>query len=383
MDPRSQSQSNTAEGAITGAGILDPEMEELMAADEAAWAKDAAKESGKTASGRDAAGRFTGEPEAPDAPAESDEVEGEAEIAKGQGTTDAAENDADLSTGKPDTKKQQTDTNNEGKAAPVKADEKAKAGDDTKTKAAANSAWAKEGQRKANTWAEINKTKTELATEREQFRLEREQFEAQQKNATETARDSQGYTATDYDRAARQFATATASFTQKAIEAEARGDFAAADEFNAKAAQNSDLARKAGERVAALRGGPSSTWKRLQEDLPEALEFNGPVNTELRALLRGNPKLLGDPVGPYRAAVLVGRKLLRAAEAERDTLKAEAVKVPGLSKQVAELSARLKELTEATSLTGSDAIMSRGGNARNFADLSLEEMEAQLAGSAD
>jgi hypothetical protein len=384
-------QQTAAESDVDGAG-LDPDIEAQMAADEAAWGE----------SNRDARGRFTSTNEAGDtgessqdgdvARADGDDAErGTRNAERGIGEQGkAATNDNDGSEAKAKAAgkngEAKSTATQDGETPPAKAgaNEAAK-GDATKggePPRANSSAWARENERKAKTWEGINQTKAELAAEREQLKLEREQFTAQQQQTATPRRDEAGFSAVDYERHAKRFASSAQMFTAQAMEAEGRGDFATADRLNEKAAREQQLAEAAQQQAKALgsANGPGAVWERLKADLPEALQFNGPINKELRATLRGNQALLADPLGPYRAAVLVGRKVLQETEGKLTAAQAEAAKVPGLQQKITELSARVQELQQATSLPGGGGTISRGqgSEGKAFADLSLEEMEQQL-----
>ena len=244
------------------------------------------------------------------------------------------------------------------------------------------SAFARENERKAKTWEAINQQKAELAREREQIELERQQVQAIQAQGQQARRDEHGFTANDYATRGQQWAARAQAFTQQALEAEARGDFAEGDRLNAAAANEADLAQKAQARAATLKGGGvQDVWKSLATDLPESMQYDSEVNKQLRATLKGNAELLAHPMGPYRAAVLVGRELLTRQGAVLAKAQAEAGKVKGLETQVSDLTRQLAELRQKTSLSGGRANLIRGeGGERKFEDLSLEEMERELAG---
>lgn len=338
-----------------------------MAADEKEWAQEA--QAGKSkAGGRDATGRFTSaEPAEDEEPSEDAPRAGEdaAEVDKGSAEVKQS--------GEEKPAQQQPNPKDEQKPA--------KAAENQATAERSQTRWAKENERKANTWETINQTKAQLEQEREQFRIEREQFEAQQKAQPRTERDATGHTAQEYTAFATGKKSEAARLTQQAYEAEQKGDFDAADRLHEKAGRVAEMAQKAEERATALQGatGPSAVWARLATDLPEALKFQSDINTALRQTIRSNPQLMADPMGPYRAAVLVGRKVLETTQAKLKTSEAEAAKVPALQKQIAELTKQVAELTEQTSLQGDGAPLSREGtDSRSFGDLSIAEMEAQL-----
>jgi hypothetical protein len=357
-----------------GAAILqgaDSEIEAAIAADEAQWkAQGRSDTQGEAGNGppRDDSGRFL--------PNRSASQDGEANDADRDGAEIGADGSDAVAGPTTNSDQQATQTGSQGKGAETPPDPgKAEGKPDNRSK------FAKNAERLSRTWEGVNKEKAAIQAEREQFKLEREQFEAQTQAASVAARDTHGFTAADYERNSKLWQTAAANLTAQAIQAEAAGRLAEADELNAKAAEQQALAKAAQERAAGIKGGsgPKAVWERLAADLPEALQHNGPLNAELRAALRGNPQLMSDPMGPYRAAVMVGRKLLQATEAKLTAQTAEAAKVPGLLKQIAELSGKVKELQLATSIPGGGAAIHRSGSeGKRFEDMSLAEMEAEL-----
>lgn len=347
-----------------------PEIEQAIALDAAKWEKEGRDISDMPA--RDGKGRFTtGADEQGDKP-DGQRAAGEATEAKdGKAASPATERQSDSE------KALATQGKEAGQQAGKPAGQQGSADANGK-----QSAWAKENERKQRTWEGINETKKAIEAEREQLKLEREQFLAQQDTVRSraTATDGHGFTAAAYETNAKRFASNALAYQQKSMEAEARGAIEEADQWTAKATEESDLAKAAEGRAKAMRGDDTSAvWARLAADLPEALQAGNAMNVELRNALRGNRELLGDPMGPYRAAVQIGRKVLQKAEADAATAKAEAAKVPELQKQIAELSERVKELTRLTSLPGGGAATVReGSDGRKFEDLSLDQMEKQL-----
>lgn len=251
---------------------------------------------------------------------------------------------------------------------------------DPNTNSKKQSAYAKEQERKARSWEALNAEKEAYRREREQFDLERKQLEEQERQANSRKRDEHGFTAEQYQQRAAQWNARASALSSQAMEAEARGDYAAAERLQQEAQQEAGLARTASARAQTLSGGGvTATWRSLGADLPEAMAVGSEMNAAIRAAIRGNPELLGSPLGPYRAAVKVGRELLMKQGKELETAKAAASKVPGLEKQLAEVSRQLSDLRARTSLPGGQANLSRGGNeGDDFASMSLEQQEAWL-----
>lgn len=340
---------------------IDPEIAAEMQRDAEAWKRQGRDTNldddtpEQTDRPRDENGRFTsqeqeGKPDADQA--------GDADEAKeGDDASQPTEKPQALKDGKPPTETETTKTDQQEK-----------------------SKWAREQERKGRTWDEINKSKSQVQQEREQLDLERKQWEAQRETLTGQVKDESGFTAAEYQQAAGNYTQRAQGLRRQQLEADARGDFDTADRLGNEAGKFETLATKAKERIDQLSAtGPNAAWTRLGQDLPEALQAGSPLFAELRKTIRDNPKLLADPFGPYRVAVQIGRKTLETTQAQLAKATTESAKVPGLEKQVAELSAKVKELTRLTSLTGDGGTLVReGSSGQPFEDLSLEQMEAQL-----
>lgn len=238
------------------------------------------------------------------------------------------------------------------------------------------SAYAKERDRRDNSWKALNAEKESFKAETEARRQElelREQTLKAREAALSRPVTYRGYTAEQLDAGAKTFA-------QKAAALEQAGDFEAADEQRALAQESQARAAEL-RRQAAAAGvvSPEAAWATLKQDAPELLQLNSPMNQEMRALLQAQPQVLEGPHGPYRAALLVGKKVVGRLEAEVQKHRAEAAKVPELSKQIETLTARVKELESLTSLPGDgNGAYNRGGAERNWSDLSTAEQEAHL-----
>jgi len=333
-----------------------------IAEDEARWAKDDAKP-------RDAQGRFASNEQ----PSAEGEGADDADIAGAEtGKETAAEQGQP--TGKQSTEAEKALPKGEQQQTDPKADPKA-----GQNEQAGKSRYAQDQARRNGSWEEINKSKAQIAAEREQLTLEREQFAAQQQTSSSVARDETGKSATDWEGFSSKFAQRSTQRAQLALQAEQAGDFEKADQLNGLAANDADLAKKAGERAAALKGaGTSAVWEKLKADLPEAMQFDGPLNKELRAALRSDAQMKADPIGPYRLAIRAQRKVVQAAEQRAVTAEKEAARVPELTKRIEALTAQVEDLTRKTSLPGGGANLTRGGSPQNWADKSTADMEREL-----
>lgn len=344
----------------------DPDIEAQIAADEAAWAQEEKRQPAEAGepSSRDEKGRFTGANNGQRA-ADADTAELEALTEGSAGETTQAE--------QPETPKLETPK-------PEAAEKPAPA---TEPEAKPQSEWSKDRQRRDTSWKAINEEKARIQQEREQIELYRQQLAAQEQARTAERRDEKGFTATQYSSRAAQWQAEAQTLQAQALQAENEGDFQRSEQLQARAQERAQYAQAANQRAAALRSGSvTETWKNLMTDLPEAGEFNGEINVEIRKILRSNPQLIGDPTGPYRAAVQVGSRVLKATQAELGKARAEAAKVAGLQKQVTELTQQLNTLRQRTSLPGGGAPISREsatGSSDNWEDLPIEEMERRIA----
>lgn len=268
-------------------------------------------------------------------------------------------------------------------------------------------------RREARTWKTINEQKAVNEARaadlqaRENQLAERERALATSAPAAEGNRNGQGeqrFSAQEYLDAAQQFAAEAVQLENQARTLENAGRYDEADRAQAAATQRRNLeqqargaatasarnqngngngnGRPAGQAPAQANGGQSRAtveeahtrnWATLKAELPELLNVNHPVNIETRAALQANPGLLADPAGPYRAAVIAGRKVLKSLEVE-------AAKVPDLTKQVDTLNKRVKELEALTAVPGGGGLPSdrleTGGV--SFENLPADKREAQL-----
>lgn len=336
-------------------------LEDMIAADEAAETR---QQSGDT--GRDEAGRFKSS-SAKDAQRAGERLTPEEIKASDFRKPEAkAKATADTAATKPAETETETKPDDSTAAADqAKADEAADAG---------KSAYRKEIDRRERSWESLNKQKAEFQAQRDEFELQRKTLEARERHLATKAGAAKlnGYTAEDYDAAAPKFEAQALAFEQA-------GDFDKAD-------QQRELALKAREAAGQLRSrnpagdGVTQAWQKLKSDLPEALNVQSPLNRELRALIQSRPDLLGDDAGPYRVAVLAGRKLVAQLESETAKLRGEAARVPELLKQVEALTAQNRELEQRVSIPGGGGSLNRGmgSERKNFASLTTAEQEDAL-----
>ena len=237
---------------------------------------------------------------------------------------------------------------------------------ETETKATKNepkvekekSKFAQEQNRKAKSWEQINAEKEALKAEREAVRREREEWSRsrEQSKATETNshRDEKGYTAEDYEAAAKEFEADGDSQLAKAARAKADNVRKAAGERQQKVQQEqfqkswAENYGKLSEKEAWLKDQNSSEYKRTVQ------------------LLNNFPLLTATPDGLVHAVEIV--KLQNAAErsqsmeAENKSLKEQLSKLQqktaiGKSVPAGQLKAEEKDFSKLSLKEQRDALM--------------------------
>jgi len=220
------------------------------------------------------------------------------------------------------------------------------------------SKFAQEQNRKAKTWEQINAEKEALKAEREAVKREREEWSRsrEQSKATETNshRDEKGYTAEDYEAAAKEFEADGDSQLAKAARAKADNVRKAAGERQQKVQQEqfqkswAENYGKLSEKEAWLKDQNSSEYKRTVQ------------------LLNNFPLLTATPDGLVHAVEIV--KLQNAAErsqsmeAENKSLKEQLSKLQqktaiGKSVPAGQLKAEEKDFSKLSLKEQRDALM--------------------------
>jgi len=220
------------------------------------------------------------------------------------------------------------------------------------------SKFAQEQNRKAKSWEQINAEKEALKAEREAVKREREEWSRsrEQSKATETNshRDEKGYTAEDYEAAAKEFEADGDSQLAKAARAKADNVRKAAGERQQKVQQEqfqkswAENYGKLSEKEAWLKDQNSSEYKRTVQ------------------LLQNFPLLTATPDGLVHAVEIV--KLQNAAErsqsmeAENKSLKEQLSKLQqktaiGKSVPAGQLKAEEKDFSKLSLKEQRDALM--------------------------
>ena len=221
-----------------------------------------------------------------------------------------------------------------------------------------SSKFAQEQNRKAKTWEQINAEKEALKAEREAVRREREEWSKQreQSKAAETSsfRDEKGYTAEDYEAAAKEFEADGDSQLAKAARAKADGVRKAATERQQKAQQ---------EKFAKAW---SDSYARLSEKETWLKDQNSPEYKRTVELLQKVPMLTSMPDGLVHAVELMKLQdtasKAQSIEAENKALKEQLNKLQqktaiGKSVPAGQLKAEEKDFSRLSLKEQRDALM--------------------------
>jgi hypothetical protein len=213
----------------------------------------------------------------------------------------------------------------------------------------AKSKYAREVERQDRSWKAINERKAEL--DRREAEVAKRDGELRQMAAQAAAPK---FTAEQYAQAADKF--------------EADGKYDLAEAARAKAAElrsnpPAEATARAAQEQARLQEGLDASWRRVKEEMPEALDKSGPLNAALIEFIKAEPDALRHPNGPHLAAQFVKAQLLAK---EAGALKAEA---EGLRAKVKELEART---------TVPSGGLAKVPEPKGFNQMTLKEQEREL-----
>lgn len=209
-------------------------------------------------------------------------------------------------------------------------------------------------------WKELNAEKATVratADTLKQREAELAKREAAVKEAEAKARQPK-YTPDDYERAALQF--------------EEKGQYDLADAARAQAKELRDNPPPPpptdAQAEAQYQAEQKEWWGKAATDFPKVAVKDSAENKALQALIAAEPGVLSDPKGLYYAARLVNAE-------------SSAASVPGLTQQVSELTAKVKELE------GKLAVPAGGAAPGNLGPVPYEqkteaEQEAELYAQA-
>jgi hypothetical protein len=235
----------------------------------------------------------------------------------------------------------------------VKAEKKA----EPKTEKDKSSKFAQEQNRKAKTWEQINAEKEAIKAEKEALKREREEWgkQREQSTAAETNsfRDEKGYTAEDYEAAAKEFEADGDSQLAKAARAKAEGVRKSATERQQKA-QQEKFAKAWADSYARL--SEKETWLKDQN----SAEYKRTVE-----LLQRVPVLQSMPDGLVHAVELM-------------KLQDSAAKAQSIEAENKALKEQLNKLQQKTAIGKSIPAGQLKAEEKDFSKLSLKEQREAL-----
>jgi len=219
------------------------------------------------------------------------------------------------------------------------------------------SKFAQEQNRKAKTWEQINAEKEAIKAEKEALKREREEWSKQREQSTaaetNSFRDEKGYTAEDYEAAAKEFEADGDSQLAKAARAKAEGVRKSANERQQKAQQ---------EKFAKAW---ADSYNRLSEKETWLKDQNSPEYKRTVELLQRVPVLQSMPDGLVHAVELM--KLQDAAG------KAQSIEAENKA-----LKEQLNKLQQKTAIGKSIPAGQLKAEEKDFSKLSLKEQREAL-----
>jgi hypothetical protein len=219
------------------------------------------------------------------------------------------------------------------------------------------SRFAQEQNRKAKTWEQINAEKEAIKAEKEALKREREEWSKQREQSTaaetNSFRDEKGYTAEDYEAAAKEFEADGDSQLAKAARAKAEGVRKSATERQQKA-QQEKFAKAWADSYARL--SEKETWLKDQ---------NSPEYKRTVELLQRVPVLQSMPDGLVHAVELM-------------KLQDSAAKAQSIEAENKALKEQLNKLQQKTAIGKSIPAGQLKAEEKDFSKLSLKEQREAL-----
>ena len=219
------------------------------------------------------------------------------------------------------------------------------------------SRFAQEQNRKAKTWEQINAEKEAIKAEKEALKREREEWSKQREQSTaaetNSFRDEKGYTAEDYEAAAKEFEADGDSQLAKAARAKAEGVRKSATERQQKA-QQEKFAKAWADSYARL--SEKETWLKDQN----SAEYKRTVE-----LLQRVPVLQSMPDGLVHAVELM-------------KLQDSAAKAQSIEAENKALKEQLNKLQQKTAIGKSIPAGQLKAEEKDFSKLSLKEQREAL-----
>lgn len=244
------------------------------------------------------------------------------------------------------------------------------------TKPESKSSYARSIERGFTNWKEFNEWK---ASERSRIEAEKAAIMAE-RQALQSQKPPELTPAT-YKTWAEQTEARSALLEKRATEAEDAGQFDNAEKLREEAAELKLDAKRAYRKAEELTANPPPTlqqnqqkieatkrewYSKAQIDFPNAAKAGTPEAEALKALLAQNP----DIAAPENAEQMYWACRLVTGETA-------AARVPTLTRQVSELTAKVKDLEGKLSIPSDDIAHRQNGNVP-FAQLSQDDQFAQL-----
>lgn len=215
------------------------------------------------------------------------------------------------------------------------------------------SKYAKERERQDRSWKALNEEKEAVRKEREALEAERRALEEKRREVEKPAesKDDAGYTASDYERAAKKFREdGDDAFAQRA-------------EAKAKAMREADQKAQGQASQEKFREVWQGHVAELLKERPELEDQSHPLSQAVQKLLKEDRLFSMIPDGFRRAVELAD-------------LREKAGLVSSLEKKAAELQSEITRLNGLTQPGGSGPTSKP--KAKRFEDLSSEEQDAEL-----
>ena len=166
---------------------------------------------------------------------------------------------------------------------------------------------AKDMERKMRSWKSLNEDKEQFQKEREEFEQQKEKWRVQQMSETNEVRDDEGYSAKDYDKAAKEFRDD--GEVDLAVDAE--------DKANKLREQEGEVAKKL--QADKFSKDFRSNYEQARTAYPDLADHDSELFKRTEQVFLYYPELLGDADGPRKAAWVASRDILASqAESFRD-----------------------------------------------------------------
>ena len=166
---------------------------------------------------------------------------------------------------------------------------------------------AKDMERKMRSWKSLNDEKEQFQKEREEFEQQKEKWRVQQMSETNEVRDDEGYSAKDYDKAAKEFRDD--GEVDLAVDAE--------EKANKLREQEGEAAKKL--QADKFSKDFRSNYEQARATYPDLADHDSELFKRTEQVFLYYPELLGDADGPRKAAWVASRDILASqAESFRD-----------------------------------------------------------------